>query len=249
MKTIFVVSPDYLDVLYHEAIKYDFVLQGYGDVSKALQGLLQVNVSDVLGFVVLADNIESIAEDLYNLFFAIDLIESPKKLLLVSRGSNPFDIAVLKKDYPHVNFHQLLNLEVITDEIINREVFGSILLDNYEPYIFDNKKSLPIKVEKTEYLSFDPVIPSYVTDCLNEVLIMNTVDQTLEADTVFSRYDKDKSKLLWFRKNYIYKVCGVPIDEDRLLRIIEEERGNSFMHCIYYALYELIKDTHGRSVE
>ena len=249
MKTIFVVSPDYLDALYHEAIKYDFVLQGYGDISKALQGLLQVNVSDVLGFVVLVDNIELIAEDLYNLFFAIDLIESSKKLLLVSRGSNPFDIVALKKDYPHVNFHQLLNLEVITDEIINREVFGSILLDNYEPYVFNDKKNQPTRIERTEYLSFNPVIPSYVTDCLNTVLIMNTVEQTLEADAVFSRYDKDKSKLLWFRQSYIYKVCGVPIEDDKLLRIIEEERSNPFMHCIYYALYKLIKNTHGRIIE
>lgn len=249
MKTIFAVSPDYLEVMYQEAIKYDFVLQGYGNIAMALQGLLQVNVSEILGFVVLVDNISNLKHDLYNLFFALDLIESPKKLLLVSRGQNPFNVEELKNDYPHVNFHQLFGLEVITDEVINREIFGSILLDNYEPYVLEKKEVIVTRPEVVNLLKYNPVIPSYVTNCLNEVLVLNTVDMTIEADEVLRTYDRDKSKLAIFRENYIYAICGLDINEDKLLSAIKEERGNQSMYCIYYALYRLIKETHGKNTE
>lgn len=31
MKSIFMISPDFLEVSYKEALKYDFTLQGYGN--------------------------------------------------------------------------------------------------------------------------------------------------------------------------------------------------------------------------
>ena len=43
MSTLFVVSPCYLESLYHESKKYDFDLQGYGSFNMALNGLIKVN--------------------------------------------------------------------------------------------------------------------------------------------------------------------------------------------------------------
>lgn len=50
LKIIYVISPTFLKSLYKEALHYDFKLQGYGNVTNALKGLLKTNIDDILGF-------------------------------------------------------------------------------------------------------------------------------------------------------------------------------------------------------
>lgn len=50
MKIIYIISPTFLKSLYKEALHYDFKLQGYGNVTNALKGLLCTNIDDILGF-------------------------------------------------------------------------------------------------------------------------------------------------------------------------------------------------------
>lgn len=56
MGTIFMISPSFLDAAFTEAKKYDFVLQGYGSFKMGVQGLVKINVIDLLGIVLLVEN-------------------------------------------------------------------------------------------------------------------------------------------------------------------------------------------------
>ena len=49
MKTIVIISPDYLTAVYEESKKYSFLIQGYGSFKQAIDGLLKVNSNELMG--------------------------------------------------------------------------------------------------------------------------------------------------------------------------------------------------------
>ena len=63
MGTIFMISPSFLDAAFTEAKKYDFVLQGYGSFEMGIQGLVKINVIDLLGIVLLVENEKQLGID------------------------------------------------------------------------------------------------------------------------------------------------------------------------------------------
>lgn len=214
MKTIVVISPCYLEAVFKEAEKYSFTIQGYGNFGLAQKGIIYTNASDVLGFVYLgnslpADEVERKA--MLGFLKSINLMEMSKKFLFIVHDSPDFSGYNLKK-YKHLRFARVCGFDYVTDALLNKSLFGSILLDNYEPYVFGHREFPAGYTGNNSVLEYCPVVPGILFEMLDVVHNLGNVDDTISNDIILQRYKGD-SLVTSVRKLVIAKRCSWDLKE------------------------------------
>ena len=129
--------------------------------------------------------------------------------------------------------------EVVTDKVLNRDIFGTILLQNYEPYTFAEEDSVVPSVFNVERLQYRPIFSNYVLQCLSKVNISDSFEKTVAYDEVYRNYSKDNELLAEIRKFYIETFFHDNIDNGYLLNMINREDG-SLNYGMYKALVNLV---------
>lgn len=238
MKSIFMISPDFLEVSYKEALKYDFTLQGYGNFVDGKNGLLKINRQDLLGFVYFATSLPENLEELMDFLHYCDLMENNSMFLfalLNTKGLSAINLA----EFSNLCFAYLGIEEVVTDKVLNRDIFGTILLQNYEPYTFEEEKSEVPSVFSVERLQYRPIFSNYVLQCLSKVNLSDSFEKTVAYDEVYRNYSKDNELLAEIRKFYIETFFHDSIDNSYLFELIDQEDG-SLNYGMYKALINLV---------
>lgn len=241
MKSIILVSPEYLEVCYNEALKYDFTIQGYGSFELAAKGLLCVNASSILGYAYLGNALPADTTALHNFLYRCNLCGEKKMLfaMLDTKGIEQINV----KDYPNLSFSVVKIEEVVTDTVINRDIFGSILLTNYKPYTLKDEHDDIPDIQHVYRLQYKPVFNSYMLECLKRVNLLDSFEETLQHDAVFQKYQKDKSVLAAYRKHYIRTYFEANLNTSELYEILETV-DNDGLYCVYRALIKLISANH-----
>lgn len=248
MDTIFVVSPCYLESAYKEALKYDFVMQGYGTFEAALHGILKVNAADIIGFAYLGRALPAKGSHerkaMISFLQICELMEADKKFVFaVDNGvsSNDFQFSKFKQ----LRFFAAPHYDFMSDVVINQQVFGSLLLDNYTPYKFQNEKedTIPFVSPKLEYV---PLFSDALIQCISNTEKLDTLERTLDLDSVYRRFKSEKSDLQYFRKYYVAKLFSdyAALDEcrgiiDDILTKYETDPEN---WCALSALKRYVED-------
>ena len=214
VKTIVVISPCYLEAVFKEAEKYSFVIQGYGNFKLAQKGIVYTNASDVLGFAYLGNSLPSDGTEkkaFQGFLGYINLMEMNKKFLSIVQDNSSLAAYALKK-YKHLRFAELRGFDYVTDSLLNKSLFGSILLDNYEPYIFEDKNEYSGYVGSNVVLEYSPVVPGILFETLSTVHNLDTVEDTFSNDIILQRYRED-ALVAGVRKLKKEKKCSWDLQE------------------------------------
>ena len=238
MKSIFMISPDFLEVSYKEALKYDFTLQGYGNFVDGKNGLLKINRQDLLGFVYFATSLPENLEELMDFLHYCDLMRNNSMFLFALLNTKGLS-AINLTEFSNLCFAYLGIEEVVTDKVLNRDIFGTILLQNYEPYTFEEEKSEVPSVFSVERLQYRPIFSNYVLQCLSKVNLSDSFEKTVAYDEVYRNYSKDNELLAEIRKFYIETFFHDSIDNSYLFELIDQEDG-SLNYGMYKALINLV---------
>lgn len=238
MKSIFMISPDFLEVSYKEALKYDFTLQGYGNFVDGKNGLLKINRQDLLGFVYFATSLPENLEELMDFLHYCDLMGNNSMFLFALLNTKGLS-AINLTEFSNLCFAYLGIEEVVTDKVLNRDIFGTILLQNYEPYTFEEEKSEVPSVFSVERLQYRPIFSNYVLQCLSKVNLSDSFEKTVAYDEVYQNYSKDNELLAEIRKFYIETFFHDSIDNSYLFELIDQEDG-SLNYGMYKALINLV---------
>lgn len=221
MSIMFIISPTYLKNLYSEALKYDFKLQGYGNVTNALKGLLKTNITDILGFAYVNTRLPSDLRPLRYFMRLCGMISEcekyPKKFVFALHDVDGI-VDLFNTDFGNIDF-SYLELETLTDIEINRGIFGSILKSNFNPYEISLKKDNAgsfdtdsVELTKNDLLalhdafpvlSCHPAINQYYLQVFETYVLLSKLEDTVKQDEIFqdfSAYNKDLAEL---RKIYI----------------------------------------------
>lgn len=205
MSTLFVVSPCYLESIYHESKKYDFDLQGYGSFNMALNGLIKVNCSDILGFAFAGIHLPGSRtkefKSMLQFFDSIELMHANKKFVIATDESVAPWSKIFKR-YHDIRFVKVPSYDFMSDIIVNKQIFGSILLDNADPYVFERKANHQIDFDAPR-LEYVPLFSDAQIQCVSKVDILDTLERTLDNDAVFRRFKGEKADLQYFRMYYI----------------------------------------------
>lgn len=213
MKTIVIISPDYLTAVYEESKKYSFVIQGYGSFKQAINGLLKVNDSELMGVgyigyaLPLIDSNER--KDMESFLQMCNLFENRKRMVFITQ-TVATGLNLLAKKYENVELVKYDNELEITDLLINQSLFGTIMYATMIPYKLNPIKEDNFEYEITELRKGRSLIFDY--DCeqlLKEIEKMTTIEETLENDKVFLYYSENKNKLFQtVRKYQVLKMFG-----------------------------------------
>lgn len=191
MKTIFIVSPDHLESIFQESTKYSFDIQGYGNCALAVKKLKYVNASNLLGFAYVADKLPvagtSDYQDLDNFMKLSNLMSNGTKFVMITKEPND-GIAKIAKKYRNLEVFIHKVEAQLTDVDINKNLFGSILLANYEPYKFEEEKKPQIKDFEIPTLKFTPVIQGLLFDLFSAVHTGTELEVTMENDPLMRQY-------------------------------------------------------------
>lgn len=221
MSVIFIISPTYLNVLYKEALKYDFKLQGYGNVTNALKGLLKTNVSDIIGFAYVNTRLPTNLSHLKYFMSLCGMIcehaDTPKKFIIALQDTEGFE-DLLDRDFGNIDFSHI-PISTLTDIEVNRGIFGSILKNNYNPYDISLKKQdddafdvNSIDLTKNDLLalhdsfpvlSFHHAINPYYLQVFEHYILRESLEETIKQDDIFQDFSLYNKKLASLRKIYI----------------------------------------------
>ena len=241
MKSIFMISPNYLEISYNEALKYEFTLQGYGSCENGSKGLLKINVTDVLGYVYFAHSLPKDLASLEEFIYRCNLMGGNKKFIFALLDTSRINFLNLR-NYHNLRFGIVNIEEIVTDTVINRDIFGSLLLDNFSPYNTESSKETSTESQYVYRLRYKPLFSSYVLDCLKKVNRTDSFEQTLMNDEVYLRYCKDNSILAKFREFYIKTYYQANLDNTYLQQIIQDNL-DTINYGVYSALLSLISRT------
>lgn len=239
--TIFVVSDQYLDACYKEAEKYEFLLQGYGNFIDAIEGLKFINESEILGYVVLTDSIKETKK--LNMFLEKCNMISNSKLFLFALKDKANLYKFIEPDkYKNLRFSYVTDMEVVTDLTLDRDVFGTILIDCFEPY--ELKPKPKINVDFTpKIISYKALFPPLSLTVLKEPLILADVEQTIKFDESCKKLIEKNTLLYDIRRVFIYKLfkkCDSEL-EDKIVKEIAKV-NDSLDFCLYNSLLKLAKE-------
>lgn len=239
--TIFAISPDYLDVLNKESAKYDFALQGYGSFQKACKCLIKTNVEDILGYVFLSYELPKDLTFFREFLDKCNLCGGDKKFLIATL--NQARITQLDySSYKNLKFGIVKINEVVTDVVINRDIFGSILLANFEPYVLTEKVEQKSINGNVPILTYEPLLSKDVLDCVDKIQLHSSLEETIRYDEILYRFKLAKSPLALLREFYIKSFYPIEQDKSSLECILNNCTPKEY--GIYKALIEMVSSEH-----
>lgn len=194
MKVVYVISPDFLESIFQESKKYSFELQGYGNFLAASRGIIYTNIMDILGFVYMTENFPATGSKEFEDFLAFaelcDLANADKKFVIITKAF-PKGIDKKLKKFSSLRFAVYVETDLVTDVTINQNLFGSILLDNYEPYKLKEDESSGYQDYGCTVLEYCEVVPQNFFDVFAPIHIMETEKDSISLDIVIMKYNED----------------------------------------------------------
>lgn len=244
MSVIFMVSPDYLEVLYKEASKYKFGLQGYGSFKLACSGVHKTNPLDIIGYAFILENFPELqsseGKSMLKLLRMINDFETPKDVVFAVVNGQP-RLNDLAKKFTRVKFSYVLEANPLTDTIINRDVFGSLLLSAYKPYVFQDETSFKLGDFGSPILRYTPLFNQYSLQCLSDAACLDSVEHTLEEDVPFREYTLSNDEIMQLlRKAKVFKEFGLVFREREVLDGLIENVQDVQRWSLYRALEFMI---------
>lgn len=245
MNVIFAISPQYLKAIFNESEKYDFAIQGYGNLADAKKGLLYTNIFDILGFAYVADTLPKSLGNFLNFLSILDKMcsKTPKTFLFALRSNANLEKVTNRKKFKNLVFKYIPDIEVFTDVIINKGIFGTILTDNFQPY-YIKIPDLKSEDHDIQCLNYKPIFTKYMLEIFEPPVLLSTSDDTVSVDKFVKDTAKFNKYLTTLRVLYIKFLFREDIKDD-LDRFEELLHGISSVNefCNYSALVQCLRDS------
>lgn len=210
---IFSYSPKYLGALYEESKKYNFNLQGYRIISKALDGLLKTNSMDIAGFCVVLTSLQD--EDLDGLRTFIkrcDLYSDPvnnvkKRFVVALFDSSGIEQFLKSCGTKNLEFY-LSEVKILTDVIVKREIFGTLLDGVFTPYKGSKIQSSVIMPKELPLLKLNLPFPRDLLMAISPVQKLDTLTRTIVEDRILEHLYNTQSLYSSVRNYKIHEMFG-----------------------------------------
>lgn len=239
-KYIYLVTPDYMLAVIEESKGYSFSIKGYPNAKVAYDKLALTNQSSILGYLLVYEELPEILNDIVDFINFLNLIGTKDTvvLLAVNDPSGLEDVLLPALKYNNITFMYFTDFEVMTDMVIRKNLFGSIIIKKFNPY--NETVDLPKFVTSfNSNKNLVPVLPEDILLIFEPIKVLDTVDYTIKHDFVMQNYSNN-SLLSYIRLNRIYAHCGLPIDEEGMISRIRE--STNIDKILYKVVCSIVKD-------
>ena len=197
---------------------------------------MKTNISEIIGFIFVANELTYKKESHKEFIDTCNILcrNKRRKFIYALRNSKGLSDVLKKANYDNLNMTYLPDFEILTDTVINKQLFGSVLLDIHEPYLLHEEEKKGVVMQNPK-LQFQPLFSEYILNCLSPIDKLNTLEDTKINDSVYQEYLKDEVDLAFIRECMINKLFGIDYDKDKL-RDIVDRREEAQQYCMYRAL-------------
>lgn len=221
MKTAIIISPDYLTAVYKQSHKFSFAIQGYGSFEKAISGILKVNCGELLGCAYISEKLPiqgSVEYKAMNSFLnAVNQLNDSKKMIFILQNSAQQVLTGIASRLTNVRIYVTGEVPVITDSVIDQNLFGSLILDNTDAYKLNAKENQSSSKTDDFLLHFVPVVSKNILSCCDPIDKLETFQLTIENDMIYQDLNQQGNQIFAsVRKELIQKAFGIT---DKRLKI------------------------------
>lgn len=236
-KIIYCVSPDYARYLALESAPFSFDVKVFPNCGLAYDNLVANNQSNIIGYVLLYEEIPNDPTELVDFINFINLIGSKDTIVILAiRNAKGFPMLMDYLEVDNIEFLNIIDFEVVTDTFIKRNLFGSILIRKYTPYV---DKITMFKNSSTYQSNSNlvPVLPNDILGILSPINRLVTLKHTIEADRVLEDF-KDNPLVYYLRLNRIKRLFDEEVDFDGMMDRIESSNVNKILYSVLCVMIE-----------
>lgn len=236
---MYIVSDSYLKALKKESDDFSFSIKGFCSIKQGLKNLPFTNMEDILGFVIAY---HELPEDLSELVRYINTLNNicDKPVVLFSYFKEGVSHVIEHINYNNIKLYVSTDMEAVTDIVIKREVYGSILKEIYPMYYRGKSLEEDEKNNFTHSLEYyKPIINLDTEKVLSKVSISPSYDKALASDIALKDFDNNPVLSL-LRTKVIQKHFNIDRDLkshlNNLLESVSLEKK-----VLYRSLYNIIE--------
>ena len=240
MSFIFAISPGYLDALYECSEDFEFKLQGYGNTESASRGTMYTNVQQIIGFIYMDNRLPKDLKGLDTLLWKCNLMCSASRRSFIFAIKDHKQLRKLElPKYSNLDF-EFVEIETVTNVLIRRDLFGTLLLTRYEPYILEETNEVMPDVD-CPVLNYEPLFPIAVYKVMSPIQNAGEYRYVRFVDQVLADLSDSSEILAMLRDIRIMYSCNQSYAESLAeVKAKIDDVDNSSMYCTYIALYRVI---------
>ena len=196
MAAIFIISPNYLQAIAEEASAFETITYGYGNFESAYRGLLDVNVSEVIGWVYVADRFPKNFKSMLKFMRICDAMKSNRKFLILLPQHYSYVDNVNYSQFKYLNVVKA-TFDIMTDTIVKRSIYGSIFKEVYTPYVgLAQSVSKPLKEYKTSSIHYSSCISKTMQQIIKPCTAFSSLEDAINNDFVLQAL-RSSSEEIW----------------------------------------------------
>ena len=220
---MYVVSPEYLMPIVEQSKDYSFKVKGFPDCTRAYNNLAGTNQANILGYILVYEEVPDNSTDLVEFINFVNLIGTKDTIVLVAfRDTDGFEQLMDFLELDNITFMYYNDFEVLTDLVIRRNLFGSILVRKFRPYR-DIDEPLNLVTTYNQNSNIVPVLPKDILVILSPIIKYDSSQHTIDNDVVVESY-KD-SIICYLRINRIKRMFDEEVDFDGMMSRINNTEG------------------------
>ena len=237
MKFMYVVSPHFLRPIVAESSDFSFAVRGYCSIRDGVDNLKFSNFEDIKGFIFCFYELPKKLMPLVKFInYLDDLCEKP--VVICSCVKDGMSLLIKHVHHKHIKLFVVTPVDDMTDIVIRRDLFGTILRETDQPYVKESKKETEEEQDRG-MPKYVPILPKIVNRLYDRVIQTDDVQSALNFDTAL-RFYKGNSDILYFlRTQQILKKNGKFVDKSNELAKILKNNPDKYM---YKALYRMIEE-------
>lgn len=228
-KYIYCISPEYSGPLVQESSPFKFETKVFTDCVLGYNHLIMTNQSSILGYLFLYEEIPEDPTDLVDLINFINYIGDKETVVLLAvNNSKGLDYLLTFLNTENIDFGYLSEFEVVTDSFIKRNLFGSILVKKYKPYL-DEIVDFKMVTSFNSNKNLVPVLPNDILSILAPINKLIDVRYTVENDEILNEF-KDNALVSYLRINRIKKLFGEEVDYEGMVSRVDASDVNNILY-------------------
>ena len=243
-KFIYLVTPDYMLAIIEESKDYSFSIKAYSDEEMAYKNLAFTNQTSILGYLLVYEELPEDLTDLIIFINFLNLIGSKDTVVLLAvndpSGLEDYLLPNLKTN--NINFMYFTEYEIMTDLVIRHNLFGSIIINKFDPYI-ENVNIPNFVTSFNSNKNLVPVLPNDILLIFNPIYKLDTIEVTIKHDEVMKNHS-DNSLVSYIRLNRIYAMFGKEVDYGGMLFRVNS--ASNIDKVLYRVVCQVIKDEYGK---
>lgn len=224
MKSIIIISPDYLSAIDKTMEKITMKLYGYGSWELAYTNLIHCDITELVGVAYVGESIDVGNKYMQKFLKNIEFSSRPVKILFCVNDDTERDLASLHGKYPNLKLCKLDSFYELTDQYILQNIIGNLLLFSSDAYKIENKVE-EIDVSERNILNFRRFLSK-------EYCSIFDVDENYQEHKTEETNDTKLVKLLKKKR-----VCSLKhLNTDLVDSMISEELKNvkdDKLWCLY----------------